>query len=189
MATIKQLGEIKVVEIRGVGENISDETKRIFLSKSGLKIIEEYERTKESNPEEAPSWEDVINKLELYFNKNNKPILTAKKDKTKITINKYIESSYRGTSYIEETSEGVTIVSATGAGRLGEHTEFIATIPEGCYVIVYSGGRYHKGWTCFKNVEGELKTYEFYNRGKYVEKPDYEDAKIAFGLMDCACED
>ncbi len=186
---IKKLGEIKVVEIRGVGENISDETKRIFLSRSGLRIIEEYEKAQEKDPENAPSWDETINKLELYYNKRNLPILTAKKDKTKITINKEVRSSYRGTSHIEETSEGVKIVSATGAGRLGEHTELVATIPEGGYVIVYSGGRYHKGWTCFKNVAGELKEYEFYNKGKYVDKPDYEEAKMAFGLIDCDCED
>ena len=53
---------IKYLEICGEGENISNTYRRIYFSKSGAEIVGD-----EINSEK-------LNKLELYFNKNNKLI-------------------------------------------------------------------------------------------------------------------
>jgi len=195
MATIKELGTIKVVEIIGRGENISDTTKRIFLSKSGAKIIEEYQKKakeyEEKGLEYEPSkpyysslFDEYLDKLELYYNKKGQAILTIKKDLKKITFNVEVNPSFRGTSGVKDAAPDAVYISATGSGRIGEHTEAIVTLPENSYIIFLYTGRYSKGYICYKNEGGELKKYEFKNDGKYCDMPSYDEALIAFGLAE-----
>jgi len=170
---VKNTG-IKYLEICGVGENISDSYKRVYFSKSGAEIVGD-----EINSEK-------LNKLELYFNKNNKAVLTAKKDEKTITFNDYVNSSYRGTSWIEEVKNGV-VESATGAGRLGEHTELIASLKDGGYLIVGFNGRYEAGYKIYQNKNGKLITNVFANEGKYVDMFPIEEAKALAGINEI-CE-
>jgi len=167
---------IKFIEITGVGENISDETKRIYFSKSGAEAIKDVD---EMNSE-------ILNELELYHNKKGQAILTRKKDNKTITFNDYVESSFRGTSWIEEIKKG-EIESATGSGRIGEHTEFVATLKDGGYLIVGFNGRYEAGYKIYKNDGGVLKSEIFANSGKYVDMFPLEEAKMLMGIKS-VCE-
>jgi len=162
---------IKFIEITGIGENISDTTKRIYFSKSGAEVV----------IDEIDS--NTLNQLELYFSKKGNAVLTAKKDPKTVTFNDYVESSYRGTSWVEEINNGV-VESATGLGRLGEHTELIATLKDGGYLIVGFDGRYEAGYKIYQNKGGELVVNKFANEGKYVDMFDLEEAKALAGITD-----
>ena len=170
LKAIKETG-IKYIEIVGRGENISDEYKRVYFSKSGATIVENIEAIDN----------ETLNKLELYFSKKGNAVLTAKKDNSIITVNDEVMSSYRGTSWLEEISNAV-VISATGSGRLGEHTEFIATIKNGGNVIFGFNGRYEAGYTIYQNKNGKLVKNTFSNSGKYVDMFDLDEAKALAGI-------
>ena len=162
---------IKYVEITGKGENISDTTKRIYFSKSGAEVIKDKENIND----------ETLNKLELYHSQKGNAVLTKKKDESIITFNGYIQSSYRGTSWIEEIKNG-DVESATGCGRIGEHTEFIATLKENGYLIVGFDGRYEKGYRIFQNRNGKLVSNTFSNEEKYCDMFDLDEAKTLAGI-------
>ena len=172
LKTIKETG-IKYIEIVGRGENISDEDKKVFFSRSGAEIVKNIESIDD----------ETLNELELYFSKKGNAVLTVKKDKTAITINDEVMSSYRGTSWLEETFNA-NVEFATGSGRLGEHTEFIATINDGGYVILGFNGRYEAGYTIYQNKNGKLIKNTFSNSGKYVDIFDLDEAKALAGISE-----
>ena len=167
---------IKYIEIVGKGENISDETKRIYFSKSGNQIIKNIDNIDN----------EKLNQLELYVSKKGVYVLTKKTNKNIITFNDNIESSFRGTSWIEEIDNGI-VISATGNGRIGEHTEFIASLKENGYLIVGFNGRYSAGYVIYQNKNGKLIKNVFSNNGKYVNMFVLEKAKTLAGLNDI-CE-
>jgi len=182
MIELKRLGEIKVIELIAKGENKKDGFLRVFLSKSGLDIFDKNDNFNELEIEEKNK---ILNKLQLYYNKNDKPILTVKREKDVITFYDYIESSFRGTSYIVEVEcKDSIIASTTGVGALKEDTAFVATIYQGGYVIGRWNGRYTDGFICWRNIDGELKKYIY----KATDDEDFDkalkNAKISFGLLD-----
>ena len=169
--------DILKLELCGIGENISNTYKKVFFSKSGAKIFD-------TTYNEETDINILLGELELYFNKNITPILTKKREDSTKTTFVSIESSFRGTSGIKSHSDNISMVSVTGNGRIGEHTEALVTLKEGQYIIFFSNGRYTKKYICFKNIEGDIKEYSFSNEGKYCDMPDYKEALVSFGITE-----
>ena len=171
----------------------TNETKVEIANDEEIRLSDELENARNEYNKFRNNYinDKLLSRMKLYVNEKGQYVLTRKKKTdNSITFIGDISSSFRGTSWIKEKSrEDIVLLVATGCGNLYEHTEFIATLESGDWIIGAWDGRNDKGYKFWKNDNGKLVYLEFKNDGKYCPMPSFDDAKIAFGFESISAPD